>query len=68
MRKNREPAPEPDDAQALLDILTTQAVQPPPMAPPPVPYPYANPIPFGAPPEEPVTLEPGEIPWELRED
>ena len=38
--------------------------------PPPVgrmyPGMYVSPIPFGSPPEQPVTLV-GEIPWELRE-
>jgi hypothetical protein len=28
---------------------------------------YSDPVPFGAPPEEDVTVE-GEIPWELREE
>ena len=59
---------EHDDADELLDALKPPAVEPPPMSPPPVPPPYSSPIPFGAPPAEPVTLVPGEIPWELRED
>ena len=69
MPKNRDPQPKPErsDAEALLDTLLTN-LEPPPMAPPQVPHPYANPIPFGAPPEEPVTLAPDEIPWELREE
>ena len=71
MANNSEPETgprrEPNDAEALLDTLLTN-LEPPPMAPPPVPHPYANPIPFGAPPAEPVTLAPDEIPWELREE
>jgi hypothetical protein len=59
-----------DDADEIdvLEEADETLVMPPPMAPPPVPHPYSNPIPFGAPPEEPVTLAPDEIPWELREE
>ena len=59
-----------DDPDALIEQLTTRGddVEPPPMGRPVVSPPYGVPIPFGAPPAEPVELVPGEIPWELREE
>ncbi|WP_284253034.1 hypothetical protein [Pseudolysinimonas kribbensis] len=59
-----------DDPDALIEQSTRRApdVEPPPMARPIVSPPYGVPIPFGAPPAEPIQLAPDEIPWELRED
>ena len=56
-----------DDPKRLIEQLSSDAVEPPPMGRPMVPPPYANLIPFGAPPEQPIELVEGEIPWELRE-
>jgi hypothetical protein len=58
-----------DDPDALIEQLTrhSSGVEPPPMARPVVSPPYGVPIPFGAPPPEPVRLVEGEIPWELQE-
>jgi hypothetical protein len=59
-----------DDPEALIEQLTRRAgeVEPPPMGRPIVSPPYGVPIPFGAPPPEPIQLAPDEIPWELREE
>jgi hypothetical protein len=59
-----------DDPEVLIEQLTRRAseVEPPPMGRPLVSPPYGVPIPFGAPPPEPVTLDPEHIPWELRDD
>lgn len=59
-----------DDPEALIEQLTRRAgeVEPPPMGRPIVSPPYGIPIPFGAPPPEPVHLAPDDIPWELREE
>lgn len=59
-----------DDPDALIEQLTRRSggVEPPPMARPIVSPPYGVPIPFGAPPPEPIQLAPDEIPWELREE
>lgn len=59
-----------DDPDALIEQLTrgTPGIEPPPMARPVVSPPYGVPIPFGAPPPEPIELAPDEIPWELREE
>jgi hypothetical protein len=59
-----------DDPDALIEQLTRRApdVEPPPMSRPIVSPPYGVPIPFGAPPVEPIELAPDEVPWELRED
>jgi hypothetical protein len=58
-----------DDPDALIEQLTERApeVEPPPMGRPIVSPPYGVPIPFGAPPPEPVQLDPEQIPWELRD-
>ena len=59
-----------DDPEALIEQLTrrTPEVEPPPMGRPIVSPPYGMPIPFGAPPAEPIELAPDEIPWELRDE
>jgi hypothetical protein len=64
------PAKHDDDPDALIEQLTrrTPDVEPPPMARPIVSPPYGVPIPFGAPPAEPIVLAPDDVPWELRED
>ena len=56
-----------DDPDRLIEQLSSRDVEPPPMGRPMVPPPYSNPIPFGAPPEQPIELVEGEIPWELRD-
>jgi len=59
-----------DDPEALIEQLTGRIrdIEPPPMARPVVSPPYGVPIPFGAPPTEPIELAPDEIPWELRDE
>jgi hypothetical protein len=42
-------------------------IEPPPVGRPSAWNPYSSPVPFGSPPDEPVTIE-GEVPWELREE
>jgi hypothetical protein len=58
-----------DDPEALIEQLTsrTTEVEPPPMARPVVSPPYGVPIPFGAPPPEPIELDESQLPWELRD-
>jgi hypothetical protein len=43
-------------------------VEPPPYGGSLLSAPYAAPIAFGSPPEEPVELEAADLPWELREE
>ena len=64
------PRKKDDDPDALIEQLTMRsaAIEPPPMGRPAVSPPYGVPIPFGAPPAEPVELVAGEVPWELRDD
>jgi hypothetical protein len=69
MAKQNSPGRDADsshDAAALLETVSPR-VEPPPMSRPMMAPPYAYPIPFGAPPDQPVELVEGEIPWELRD-
>jgi uncharacterized protein YndB with AHSA1/START domain len=55
-----------DNLADVIDAERARDVEPPPYSYSPLSGIYAGQIPFGAPPDEPVTLE-GDIPWELRE-